>query len=53
MNKELKLTNKEVEILRKCIVQAIKNGNTVNPEAIDPTPEEYKIFCSILNKIDI
>lgn len=51
MNKELNLTNEEVEILRKCIGQAVKNGNTVNPEAFVPTPDEYKTICSIFDKI--
>ena len=51
MDKGLNLTNKEVETLRKCIGQAVKNGNTVNPEAFVPTPDEYKAICSIFTKI--
>ena len=47
----LSLTNKEVEALRKCVRQAVKNGNTVNPEAFIPTPEDYKAICNIFNQL--
>lgn len=51
MNKGLNLTNKEVETLQKCIGQAVRNGNTVNPEAFVPTPDEYNTICSIFWKL--
>ena len=47
----LSLTNKEDEALRKCIGQAVKNGNTVNPEAFIPTPDDYKAICNIFNQL--
>ena len=51
MSKGLNLTNKEIEVLQKCIGLAVKNGNTVRPEAFVPTPDEYKSICSIFNQI--
>ena len=47
----INFTDKEAELIRNIILQAIKNGNTVNPEAFIPTPDEYKAICSIFNKI--
>ena len=42
----------ERDLLAKVLLNAIANGNTVNPEAFDPTPEEYKLLCGIMCKLN-
>jgi len=45
------LTEKELALLDKLTLQAIANGNTVNPAAFEPTPEEYKTLHQIRLKL--
>ena len=42
----------ERDVLAGVVLNAIANGNTANPEAFRPTPEEYVILCSIMNKLN-
>lgn len=48
----MKLTYEEKDLLEKLILNGIGNGNTVNPNPFTPTPEQYKILYSIMNKLD-
>lgn len=43
--------DEEVKLVDKLLLNGVKNGNTVNPEAFVPTPEEYRLLYSIRNKI--
>lgn len=47
------LTEKERDLLDRLTLLAIANGNTVNPEVFDPTPEEYKLLHQIRIKLDL
>lgn len=51
LTKEVGLTVDELRLLDRVTLTAVGNGNTVNPVAYDPTPEEYKLLYSIRNKI--
>ena len=42
----------ELDVLAKVLLNAIANGNTVNPEPFKPTPEEYKLLCGIMCKLN-
>lgn len=42
----------ELDVLAKVVLNAIANGNTINPVAFHPTPEEYRTLCSIMNKLN-
>lgn len=46
------LSYMEMKLLRKMIWMAIKNGNSVNVEAFDPEPKEYKMLCEIANRLE-
>lgn len=47
------MTPEEKALLDRLTLQAIANGNTVNPKAFEPTPEEYKLLHSIRIKLDL
>lgn len=47
------LTREERNLLDRLTPLAIANGNTVNPTAYEPTPEEYKLLYSIRIKLDL
>lgn len=47
------LTKEELELLDRLTLNAIANGNTVNPTAYDPTPEEYKMLHQIRIKLGL
>ena len=47
------LNEREKELLDKLTLMAIANGNTVNPKAYEPTPEEYKILHDIRIKLGL
>ena len=47
------LTPEEKDLLDRLTLMAIANGNTVSPEAFDPTPEEYKMLHSIRIKLNL
>lgn len=51
MDKEL--TEEELELLSRIMFTAVKNDNTVCPEAFIPTPEEYKLVCRIITKMEL
>lgn len=51
MDKEL--TEEELELLSRIMFTAVKNGNMVCPEAFIPTPEEYKLVCRIITKMEL
>lgn len=42
----------EIDLLAKLLFNARANGNTVNPTAFQPTPEEYKQICGIIGKLN-
>lgn len=47
------LNCKEKKLLKEILLNAIGNGNTVNPKAFNPTPEQYKRLYSIMNKMEL
>lgn len=44
-------TDTEKQLLIDILLRAYANGNTVTPKPFDPTPEQWKTICSILNKL--
>ena len=46
-----KLNDKELALLDKLTLHTIANGNSVNPVAYEPTPEEYKMLHQIRSKL--
>lgn len=48
-----KLNYDEKELLKSVLLNAIGNGNTVNPKAFVPTPKQYKLLHSIVQKCDL
>ena len=46
------MTYEETKLAYKVIMQAIKNGNSVNPEPFDPNPTEYRLLCKISNELN-
>ena len=47
------LTEAEKDLLDRLTLNAIANGNTVSPEAFDPTPDEYAALHSIRIKMNL
>jgi len=47
------LTAEERELLDRLTLQAIGNGNTINPQPFDPTPEEYRMLHTIRIKLGL
>lgn len=47
------LTKKERELLDRLTLRAIANGNTVEPKAFEPTPEEYRLLHTIRIKMEL
>ena len=47
----MEFNNNEKEVLKKMLLNVIKNGNTVNPESFIPNVNEYKVIFSIMNKL--
>ena len=39
-----------MKLVYKIVMVAISNGNTVNPKAYDPTPEEWKMLHNVANR---
>lgn len=50
---EVGLTVDELALIGRLTLTAIGNGNTVNPVAYDPTPEEYKLLHTIRIKMEL
>ena len=46
-----KFTCEEIKLFDKLILNAIGNGNTVNPKPFKPTPEQYKTLHQIAKKL--
>lgn len=44
---------KELELLDKLILTAIKNGNSVTKISVDPTPDEYGRLYDIHKKLGL
>lgn len=44
------LSYNEMKLVYKIVMVAISNGNTVNPKAYDPTPEEWKMLHNVANR---
>ena len=53
LTKEVGLTVDELRLLDRVTLTAIGNGNTVNPVAYDPTPEEYGLLHDIRIKLGL
>jgi len=49
---KIEVTEQERQLLDKILSIAVKNGNSVNPEAFHPNPEEYKTTCQLWNKVE-
>ena len=49
--RKMEFNNNEKEVLKKILLNAIKNGNTVNLESFIPNGNEYKVIFSIMNKL--
>lgn len=47
----LELSKCEILILQKVLRLGICNGNRVDLLAFDPSPNEYKIICSLFNRL--
>lgn len=41
------LSYQEVKMLMEMVWIGIKNGNSVEAEAFDPTPEQYEMLCRV------
>lgn len=46
------LTIKELKLLKALILNAIKNGNRIDPEPYKPKPEEYKLLFELLKHFE-
>lgn len=47
------LIYEEKELLKEILLNAIGNGNTVNPKTFIPTPQQYKMLHSIIQKSEL
>lgn len=45
------LSEKEKKLLKAVLMNAVKNGNTVNHEAFVPNGDQYKDICKIIEKL--
>lgn len=45
-------TSEQLALIKKMALIGVKNGNSVNLEALDTTPEEYKVLHGIVNTIN-
>ena len=43
----MRLSYQEVKMLMEMVSIGIKNGNSVETEPFDPTPEQYRMLCRI------
>lgn len=43
----MRLSYQEVKMLMEMVWIGIKNGNSAEGEAFDPTPEQYKMLCRV------
>ena len=47
------LTPEEKDLLDRLTLQAIANGNTINPQPFNSTSEEYRLLHTIRIKLDL